>query len=166
MLTQERLRELLDYDPETGVFVWRVDRRGHVKAGQRAGCDSGPNGYRVLKVMGHVYLEHRLVWFYVTGKWPQNDIDHCNGHRRDNRFANLRSATRKQNLENQKLHRDNTSGHRGVTQDKRTGRFVARIIHNRRGYHIGVFDTAEQAASAAKAERDALFTHHQTSHSA
>lgn len=166
MLTPERLRELLHYDAETGVFVWKVGRRGNVKAGDRAGCDNGTNGYRVLKVLGITYLEHRLAWFYMTGAWPDEDVDHRNGDRADNRFDNLRAATRKQNLENQKLHCDNTSGYRGVTMDKRTGRFVARIIHNRRGYHIGVFDTAEQAAAAAKAKRDSLFTHHQTSHSA
>jgi len=166
MLTQARLKELLSYDPVTGLFTWRVNRRGHVVAGQRAGCDNGPNGYRVLKVAGRVYLEHRLAWFYVTGEWPERDVDHVNGNRKENSFLNLRPATRKQNLENQKLRIDNTSGHRGVTLDKRTGRFVARIFHNRRGYHIGVFDTAEQAAVAAKSKRDALFTHHHTSHSA
>lgn len=166
MLTQERIKQLLSYDPDTGVLTWRVKRRGHNIVGGRAGCANGANGYRVIKVDGKVYLEHRLVWFYITGQWPERDIDHVNGDRRDNRLVNLRVATRKQNLENQKLHRDNSTGYRGVTLDKRTGRYVARIIHHRKGYHIGVFDTAEEAGLAAKKARDNLFTHHQTNHSA
>ena len=166
MLTQERLKELLHYDPETGLFTWRVSRRGHVRTGNIAGCKSGPNGYRVLKVDGVVYLEHRLAWFYMTGEFPASDIDHFDGDKVNNRFGNLRLVSRKQNLENQKLHRDNGTGYRGVTLDKRTGRYVARIIHYGRGFHIGVYDTALEAAAAAKAARDSLFTHHHTPHAA
>lgn len=166
MLTQERLRDLLEYNPESGVFTWKVKRRGPNIVGGRAGCENGPRGYCSIKVGGVIYLQHRLVWFYMTGEWPQFDIDHRNGYRKDNRFSNLRSTTRKQNLENQKLHRDNTSGFRGVTFDKRTSRFVARVTHRGRGYHVGIFDSPEQAAVAAKTKRDELFTHHHTSHSA
>lgn len=165
MLTQERLRHVLHYDESTGVFTWLVKRRGVVTAGTPAGskrCD----GYLSIKVDGVSHLAHRLAWFYVTGQWPSEQIDHFDGNRSNNAYANLREASAKQNRENTALYSRNSTGYRGVTQDKRTGRFVARIIHKSRGYHIGVFDSAAEAGEAARAARDRLFTHHKTPYAA
>jgi hypothetical protein len=98
MLTAERLRELLDYDPETGRFIWRKDHptAKHIKAGSVAGTKNG-RGYWVIGVAGAKYVAHRLAWLYVTGEWPAHLVDHENGDRLDNRFANLREATDSQN---------------------------------------------------------------------
>lgn len=94
MLTAERLRELLSYDPETGWFTWRVTRssNGRADAGSRAGALRS-DGYRHVTVDQHKYKEHRLAWLYMTGKWPEADLDHKNNTRDDNRFSNLRAAS-------------------------------------------------------------------------
>lgn len=164
MLTQERLKQLLDYDPLVGVFTWKVKRRGQNVVGAVAGAVR-PDGYRVTKIDGRMYLLHRLAWFYCYGEWPHH-VDHFDGVRLNNRIANLRDVTPKQNHENQALRATNSTGFRGVTQDKRTGRFVARITHNLKMRHVGSFGSAEDAAIAAKAARDESFTHHHTPYSA
>lgn len=150
-VTQERLMELLSYDPESGKFSWRNDRRNGnvttVMAGQEAGTAQG-NGYRVISVDGKNYPAHRLAWLYMTGSLPPNDIDHVNCVRDDNRFCNLRSATRQQNASNRKINRNSSSGFKGVRLQKRTGRWEARIRVGYRYEHLGTFETPEDAHAA------------------
>jgi hypothetical protein len=155
MTTQDRLKELFDYDPATGKFTRVVSVRGARKTVGAA----RPDGYLTMCVDSKGYLYHRLVWLWCTGVEPPVQIDHVNGDRSDNRISNLRLATHKQNQENKHRVRTRT-GFRGVTLDVRTGRFIARIGVSRRTFHIGVFDTVEEAATAAKTARDQLFTHH------
>src|SRR6202035_4009666 len=99
LLTAERLREFIHYDPLTGVFTWlvlpvcrgpRFVGRGpnQVRVGGIAGCVSKSNGYRRIKIGGHPYCAHRLAWLYMTGTWPKDEIDHINRVRSDNRFCN------------------------------------------------------------------------------
>ena len=164
MLTQSELKELLSYDPATGVFVWRVARRG-VKAGDEAGRNSGI-GYRQITINGRYYLTHRLAWLYVHGVWPAEEVDHINGKRDDNRIENLRAVNRKQNGENQALQNKNQSGHRGVYWHKACGKWQASVRHHGKSYYLGLFDILEEAAAAAKQARDKLFTHHKTEHAA
>ena len=97
-LTHARLCELLDYDPLTGVFRWRVSR-GRVLCGDIAGCFDG-NGYRAVRLDGVDYRAHRLAWFFVHAVWPVADIDHINRRRFDNRLTNLRDVSRAVNLAN------------------------------------------------------------------
>jgi hypothetical protein len=95
-LDHSALRALLDYDPDTGVFTWRNPRTYWHKVGDVAGSVNG-RGYRILGICGRYYAEHRLAWFYVHGAWPTHTIDHINRVRTDNRIANLRDVTMREN---------------------------------------------------------------------
>lgn len=143
-LTHERLKELLHYDPETGVFTHLTSGRGRGrKAGARAGCFGG---YTRVGVCGRVYRAHRLAWFYVYGVWPREQLDHINLDISDNRLANLREATVAQNGANCQARRRNKCGKKGVSKLK--GKWRAQIFKNKRQVHLGLFATAEEAHSA------------------
>lgn len=145
-ITADDLREILDYDPLSGGFTWRVSVGG-VMRGSRAGCHDG-QGYIHIAIRRRKYKAHRLAWLHVHGGWPPYQIDHINGHRDDNRLSNLRLATGSQNNWNAKRRRDNTSGVKGVSWDARSGNWQAQIMINGKGKHLGFFSTKEQAASA------------------
>lgn len=140
-------------------------RSQNAKVGDIAGT-MHPDGYIHTRVNGKFQLVHRIIWLYVNGKLPHRQIDHINGVRTDNRISNLRLVTNKQNSENRKLHSNNTSGHRGVTWDKETGKWMVQIRHLNKRRYVGRFDNIEEAALAAKVARDQLFTHHNTEYSA
>lgn len=153
-VTQARLRELFDYDPETGVFTNRV-RRANRAAGEVAG---GLNalGYVTVAVDGKRYLAHRLAWLYVYGEMPKQ-IDHINCNRADNRIANLRKCDQKQNTQNiRRAHFDNRTGRLGVEKIPATGKYRARICVAGKATHIGCFPTAEEAHSAYLAAKSQL----------
>jgi hypothetical protein len=100
MLTLGRLKQLLEYSPGDGVFVWRVNRRGRfARTGEVAG-KLNDHGYIRIGIDGRIYLAHRLAWFYCHGEWPLGGMDHANGMPTDNRIANLRLATPSQNVAN------------------------------------------------------------------
>lgn len=149
-LTAARLRELLHYDSETGAFTRKVTtgNMGRWKSGQLAGSKSKQTGYIEICVDAKKYQAHRLVWLYVYGKWPEQDIDHKNGIRDDNRISNLRQATRAENNQNRVLDKRNTSGYSGVTWSKAWGKWVARINVNKKAIHIGYFDDPAVAGRA------------------
>src|SRR6185437_16179325 len=109
---RETLERLFSYDPETGILLWRAWSGGTAHAGTRAGS-LGPR-HRVLNVQGSHYLEHRIIWKLVTGNDPVAEIDHANGVGDDNRWSNLREASRTQNAHNLKTPSTNTSGFKGV----------------------------------------------------
>ena len=142
-LTQQRLKELLVYDPETGVFTWRKDRADNARRGAIAGSPKS-DGYMRLCIDGRRYRAHRIAWLYVTGKWPTKEIDHINGDGLDNRWANLREATRSQNMCNTALRADNKSGFKGVSWVTARRKWHAQIA----GKSLGHFDNLEAAARA------------------
>lgn len=154
MLTQEELKSHLQYNPKTGVFVWRI-KRGRQAAGSTAGSAAGSGGYVRIMVLKRLYLAHRLAWLYVFGHFPAGELDHRNGLRTDNRIRNLRDATRAVNNQNKRaaLPRSFT-GFLGVTRDKRDGRYYARIYSNGRQISLGGYATPEAAHAAyVKAKR-------------
>lgn len=159
MITQERLKELLDYDPGTGVFTWRIDRTGTAKAGSVAGSLDA-DGYPQIKVDNRLYKAHRLAWLYIYGELPPHQIDHINRVRTDNRICNLRTATNAENLQNQRKRRNNTSGVIGVSWRKGLSKWQARIMFNGRCIHLGYYKTIEEAAAARAAAKAKLHTFH------
>lgn len=147
MLTAERLRQALDYSPETGFFCWRERLSCRIRIGDVAGCIAS-DGYVRIRIDGVSYLGHRLAWLYVQGQWPAEQIDHVNGIKSDNRLRNLRPCSCIENAHNAPCHADNGVGLKGVTIERRTGRFFARICVNRRTIHLGTFSTTKEAAQA------------------
>ena len=146
MLTAERLRELLDYDPETGVFRWRV-RRGSAHTGRRAGTP-GPKGSLVIRVDRILHLAHRLAWLWMTGEWPAAMIDHVDLKPANNKWSNLRSASSAQNNWNTGARRHNSIGAKEVHFDKARGKYRAQIQANKYPRHLGYFGNLEDAAAA------------------
>lgn len=155
-LTASRLREILHYDPETGVFT-RLVHRGGEMPGAIAGSLDPVNGYVRICIDGVSYKAHRLAWLYMKGEWPAALIDHRNMNRADNRLDNLRPATVMQNNQNVHAARvDSRSGVRGVSWSATPGRWRATISVNGRQHHIGYFDDLEAAATARLAAQAAL----------
>jgi hypothetical protein len=148
-LTVCRVRELLDYNMDTGVFRWRVFVGSKATAGSEAGRVDG-HGYIRLSVDKVKDISaHRLAWFYVYGKWPDMHIDHINGVKTDNRISNLREADRSINMQNQrKANRDNPTGMLGVSWREKYKHFRAVISIGKKQKHIGSFRTAEEAHAA------------------
>ena len=153
-LTAAGLRELLTYNPETGVFTWNVHRGRRYVAGKQAGTIQD-SGHRVIEIDGRAYGAHRLAWLWMTGEWPTHEVDHRFSEPDDNRWERLREATHAQNTCNRRVGRNNTSGFKGVHMQKSTGRWIALIGKSGKRHHLGIFDTPEDAHAAyvAAAER-------------
>ena len=149
-LTAEYLRSILDYEPETGIFTRKVSTARRVKVGDVAGCPDG-RGYLLIQAQSRLYRAHRLAWLYVYGTWPTDQIDHINRIRTDNRIANLRDVSHKQNMQNASKPSNNTSGHPGVSWHKQKSKWQARIAHNYKQIHLGYFTGIEDAITARKA---------------
>ena len=172
-LTPEKLRELLNYDPETGVLTWR---KRAVRPGL-ARSDKGWNTRFVGKTAGrpgkhgHIYIgiayrklyetrnfaAHRLAWVHFYGEWPSTEIDHVNGVPSDNRISNLRLASRTQNMRNTRMRSDNTSGCKGVYWSKKSKKWCAFITINKKVTALGAFTDKQEAI---KVRQDAARIYH------
>jgi hypothetical protein len=159
------LRQLIDYDPETGALVWRVRDVSFFTDGKRSALDAmnawnaryagkpalkvkGSNGYFVGTIFGRKYIAHRVAWAIYSGAWPKNEIDHINGDKLDNRIANLRCATRQENNRNRAIGINNTSGAIGVYWNVSKLKWSAKIHKNGKQKHIGHFKSKDDAISA------------------
>ncbi|VTU25429.1 putative NHN endonuclease [Variovorax sp. PBS-H4] len=144
-LTAARLRELLHYDPETGVFTWRVTRPGgKANAGSLAGDINKKTGYRRIGILLQRHDAHRLAWLYVHGHWPIGMIDHIDGNQKNNAIANLRDVNHRTNQENLKRALSNNSTNLlGVSA--RRSRWIARIVIRGKWTYLGTFGTPEEA---------------------
>jgi hypothetical protein len=166
MLTAERARELLHYDAETGVFTWRKSRRG-VRPG-KCGRVSPVHGYLDIRVDGVYCRAHRLAFLYMTGAFPPGDVDHINGNPSDNRWANLRPATRTQNSINCRVRKNNTSGAHNVVWDAPRQKWRAQIRIDGRRVNLGRFSEKEDAirayAAAAAKHHGAFVPSHALTH--
>jgi hypothetical protein len=161
-LTQAIVRELLDYNPDTGVLTWR--RRGRrwftsahawnawnaKHAGKIAFTALTAAGYPNGAIFNKGYKAHRIIWLWMTGSWPHPEIDHDNHDRSDNRWCNLYRATHQDNTRNRSLRCDNAIGHVGVFKTRR-GTFCAHIGVDGRRRHLGNHPTFEAAVAARKA---------------
>lgn len=151
-LTAERLREVLNYDAETGVFTRKLRTARRIKLGEPAGSVSKLYGYLTIMVDLRSYKAHRLAWLYVYGKWPDEFIDHIDGNKLNNRISNLRDVSGSTNIQNQrKPHKRNSTGFLGVTVDNRAknGRkYMAQIVLGGKHKFLGLYETPELAHEA------------------
>lgn len=153
-LSSARLKELLNYSPDTGVFTWTADVSTKAHKGKVAGHLSSM-GYVKIRVDGKLESAHRLAVLYMQGSLPEEDVDHINGTRSDNRWTNLRQCSRAENCQNMGRVRSNTSGVTGVHYDKATCKWMAYIGSGLKLHHLGRFSTLGEALAArekAKAE--------------
>lgn len=159
VVTAKRLREVLSYDKDRGIFIWRVKTGARTIIGAVAGClqKQEGGGYRVINIDGRSYKASRLAWLYMTGEWPNGEIDHKNRVRDDDRWDNLREVTSAQNKENTKRRVNNSSGHRCISFFRRTQKWRVRM-NDKDGADVwvGYFDTLEEAIVARDKTREAL----------
>lgn len=161
-ISPEILRELLAYNPDDGTFIWKERNQKWFKSepsckswntkysGEKAFTSINSNGYKQGMIMGKVYSAHRVAFAIYHGRWPSDQIDHINGHKTDNRIANLNNVAARGNNKNKKRSINNTSGVTGVSWDKSSGRWLARIGVNSGVICVGSFDSKEDAIFARK----------------
>jgi hypothetical protein len=146
-LTQEKLKSVLSYNPESGVFRWK-SQHGRAKAGDKAGYISKHDGRVYIRVNRRLYTAHRLAFLYMEGYFPEYEVDHKWGITGDNRWKELRHVSHKCNLQNQKKNNKNTSGFPGVSYSGRDRRWVSCIKIDGRHIYIGSFTDPLEAALA------------------
>lgn len=150
MPTQEYIKEILHYDSETGVFTWKDRNNRYTKRlnGKQAGCLRN-DGYLTIGIKNKLILAHRLVFLYMEGNLPENFVDHIDGVRTNNKWSNLRHATKSENEQNIFNHRANNKlGIIGVCLNKKYGTYIAQIWINKKHIHIGNFETPQKAHEA------------------
>lgn len=155
-ITAPRLREVLCYDPGTGLFTWLIHMSDRVRAGDSAGRRRRDGWYPKIRIFGKLYFAHRLAVLYMTGEWPKGEVDHKNCDRGDNRWDNLRAADHIQNNRN-KPWRGNASGVKGVSLHKVSGLWHARITIALREVSLGYFGDKNEAGRAYQSAARANF---------
>ncbi len=147
-LTQSELKTRLHYDPDTGIWRWlaKSGQGSRVRNGDIAGTVN-KNGYLRIKIDCELYTAHCLAWLYMTGEWPQVEVDHRDCVPENIRWANLRLATASQNGANKRTYKNNKCGTKGVTVLP-SGRYRATLRKDGRFHHIGCFETAMEASLA------------------
>lgn len=154
-LTQTQIRELFDYDAENGILLRRL------KSGLKpCGTKPNSNGRGLVRIGSKVYLVHRLIWLWWYGSMPKNEIDHIDRNPMNNRIDNLREVRHQENQHNASLRQDNSSGFRGVSWHKATGKYQVVISKARKQIHIGIFSSFDEAVYASKL---AKIKHHPSS---
>lgn len=144
---EDHILECIQYDGETGLFMWKTTGRGRVKQGWWGGT-LATNGYMRIQIMNKQYWAHRIAWLLTHGEWPSGQIDHINGVRTDNRIVNLRSVNGLENNKNQRKTEKNTSGCVGVSFDNRTNSWAAYVSVENRKRHLGRFENFSDAVRA------------------
>lgn len=161
-LTWRDIKELITYQPPTGKAYWNYRDVRWFKSQHDCNAwnsrfagkeiqNTDNQGYIRPTLLGVFVGLHRLIWFYQTGEWPEEDVDHINGNKVDNRWENLRSVTTQENCRNRRRPKNNTSGHMGVHWDKICHRWQARISIGDKRINLGYFISYEEAVAARKA---------------
>lgn len=145
-LTQLTLKQLLNYEPETGIFRWKVKIKGNVKPGDIAGCIDS-QGYRVIRIFNKNRKAHRLAWLYIYGEYP-SVIDHIDRNRSNNSISNLRIATRRENTVNRSSLSKCASGYTGVHWQANAGKWAASVTIKGKRIYLGIFSDPFDAAEA------------------
>ena len=166
-LTSKKLKSLVHYSPETGMFTWkerpiksnRDKEWNKLYAGKSAGCLCHNSGYVNIVVRCKRYRAHRLAWLYVYGRWPSTQIDHINGNRADNRLDNLREVINAENSKNSGIRKNNTSGIIGVYWSEKYRKWVASIKHAGKNICLGQYEDKDLAITARK-KAEARFGFH------
>jgi len=148
ILTQDRLKELLQYDADTGVFTYKI-KRLRCEVGAVAGTRDNHN-YLLCSIDGKIYKLHRLAWLYVYGHWPDNQIDHIDHNPSNNAIANLRDVSSAKNHQNRSRKTKSTSGHLGVSWHKINKRWQAAIVLKGKSIHLGQYTDLDAAIAARK----------------
>lgn len=159
-VTVDRVREMLRYSPIVGVFEWRKPGRRRRLGGLAGGVTS--TGYIRIVLDGKPYPAHRLAWLYMTGQWPEKDIDHIDGDRSNNAWNNLREATYTTNGWNKPKARNNRTGVKGVGRRDEAKPWQARVQANGIVWSAS-YATREEAEEAVRVKREELhgeFTNH------
>lgn len=149
MLSFEEAKYLFNYNEHTGIVTWQVRKANCINVGDSTGAYDS-SGYLRVYVNYKTYAAHRIAWLLMTGKWPTEQIDHINGIRDDNRWANLREASSHENAKNQAIPRNNTSGVVGVSFYPPLGKYAAYIRVNGKKKHLGYFHTIKEAEQSRK----------------
>lgn len=161
-ITVEKLKEYLWLDQHSGRFYWIKKVRGRPLWSKAGGLDA--HGYGQLNFGGNVYKEHRLVWLYMTGEWPNAQIDHMNHDRRDNRFQNLRVVDNAGNHLNRPMQRNNKTGFVGVHKNKKTGIYESYITKDGKRIRLGRFRNLDDAVDARRKANAELGFHDNHGH--
>ena len=166
MLTQEELKSVLHYNPETGVFTWLINASSKAKVGSIAGCiydnrtkvqkslGGKPDYRRRIRIKGKSYYSNVLAWLYMTGEWPESLVDHCNVDALDDRWINLRAATIKQNGKNKRIFINNTSGFKGVSKLSKYNKWQVHIRVDGKRFNLGNYDCIAAASFAYQIASD------------
>lgn len=157
-LTQSRLKEILDYDKTTGIFVWTTRKKYSLKIGSVAGTKNA-QGYIDIQIDNIKHKAHRLAWLYCYGKFPEKNIDHINKIRNDNSIKNLREANHSENGQNRTLNKSNTSGFRNVTYHKPAKKWYAYLRLKNKIVYSGFFSSAEEASKTIEQKRKEIYSH-------
>ena len=159
-ITVERVRELFNYDPDRGVLTRRITVSENARENDSPGFIK--KGYLVIRVSGKDYFAHRLIWLHQHGKFPEGPLDHINRVKTDNRLSNLREVTPSQNMQNTNEACHNTSGTKGVVWVKETQKWRVKIRLENQRFHLGNFDSYDEAVSVYQGARSLLHTHRPT----
>jgi hypothetical protein len=154
-LTQEKLKELLSYDPETGVFRWEVRKCQKVRVGSIAGYQEG-RGYTQIMIDGKNHRAHRLAWLYVYGYFPETDLDHKDKNKSNNKINNLREASRQCNMRNVGNFKHNKSGVKGVYLDYHKNKWVAQVTIENKQFYLGSYEDFDEAVCTRLAVEQCL----------
>lgn len=146
-LTQDGLRQVLDYDQETGFFTWKKQKATWIKKGKKAGSKTH-HGYISIMIDGVNYLAHRLAFLWMEGYFPENDIDHIDRDKANNKWENLREISRSCNNINSGLRANCTSGVKGVAWDKVNKKWLSHITIAKKYKNLGRYKTLKEAAEA------------------